>query len=341
MEGRTQRELILEEETLMLLKDHPTYLTDFFYWMSGKAPSTKKKYIDYVLEFLHFCCDELSLEQVEEQDIEKINTSLLNKYVNVIFLKKKKNGSIGRNDTSIVNVKICAVSTFFRFLISQGVVSINICDNIERPRINEKDNITYLEQSEIEEVMSAVDSGVGSHNAITRQSKWKNRDKLLIALPLVTGMRISAMLDINIEDIDFSLNEITVTEKENKRRKFTVAGLMDLIYQWFDERQKLLDKYGGDSAALFITVYGGECKRMTSVSVNNIIKKYSKCTNKHITAHKLRASMATNVYDTTGDIYLVSELLGHKSPETTKKYARASEQKKQEALEHMTSIVRI
>ncbi len=341
MEGRTQREIALEQTTLEHLENQPIYLRNFFYWMSGKAPSTKKKYIDYVLEFLNFCCEELNIKEITEQDVKKIDVSLLNKYMNVIFLKKKNNGSIGRNDTSIVNVKICAISTFFRFLISQGIVTTNICDKLERPRASEKDGLVYLEQSEIEEVMKAVENGTGSSSAILRQEKWKVRNKLLISLPLITGMRISAMLDINIEDIDFKLGEITVTEKENKRRKFVVSGLMDLICDWADERENLLKEYGGDNAAFFICVYGGKCKRMTSVGVNNIIKKYSKCTHKNITAHKLRASMATNVYDTTGDIYLVSELLGHKSPETTKKYARASEQKKQEALKHMTTIVRI
>lgn len=338
MEGRLQREQCIERQTLDFIgRQKETYLEEFFRRMVNKSMTTREKYIRYVVEFIDFCKQHFEADVLSIDIIRQIDLTLMNQYILQISIKQ--DGSMKKNAPTIVNAKISAVSAFFKFWISKGVLTQNLCDLVERLRVPEQDNLVYLEQDEINEVMQNIANGVGSSIAKQRQTTWMLRDKLLIMLPLVTGIRISALLDINVGDINVELGILQVVEKEEKTRSFEIQGLMECIQEWLDQRELIVNARGGENEALFITVYGGQCKRMTATAANKIITKYTASTHKPITAHKLRATMATSLYDATGDIYLVSTLLGHNSTEVTRRYAKVKEDKKRNALNYMSAVV--
>lgn len=331
MGARIEREIELDQKTELRISEAPEYVKAFFYWMNGKSPATKEKYIIYVLQFVDFCKAKLGLSMEDKDDLRKISLDVLNNYVHSISTREV-NGVRVRNEPASINQKICAISTFFNFLVKNEIVDKNPCEKLDRPTIPEKDEIVFLTKEEFSSVLKHIDD--------TKSYKWKSRDRLIFSILGVTGIRISALLDMNMEDIDFSDHSFKVIEKENKHRKFIFPdSLYNCLLTWLKDRQRIIEQYGGEDKAVFISVYGKHCKRLTKDGANYIIKKYSAFLGKKISAHKLRATMATNLLEEVGDIGLVSDLLGHKSPETTKRYARSSEKKKSEALQKMSSYM--
>ena len=142
--------------------------------------------------------------------------------------------------------------------------------------------------------------------------------------------RDTELEDITIDDVDLDKHCVRVTRK----------GGDEAIVYFSDEATEYLEKWllqrsenkkiPKDEHALFIS---SQNKRLCVRSIEKLIKKYAlrSVPLKHITPHKLRATYATNLYEATGDIYLVAETLGHKDVKTTKDhYANMSDKRKEE-----------
>ena len=156
----------------------------------------------------------------------------------------------------------------------------------------------------------------------TYYEKTKERDLALITLFLGTGIRVSECVGLDIEDVDFKNNAVKVTRK----------GGNEMYVYFGDEVEKALRKYlkiregltpvAGHEHALF---YSTQRKRISVKAVENLVKKYTRevTGTKKITPHKLRSTYGTSLYQETGDIYLVADVLGHKDVNTTRKHYAA------------------
>ena len=152
--------------------------------------------------------------------------------------------------------------------------------------------------------------------------KTRIRDVALLTLLLGTGIRVSECVGLDLNDVDFKNNGIKVTRK----------GGNEMVVYFGEEVEKALKRYleeragitplAGHEHALF---YSAQRKRMGVQAVENMVKKYSRqiTTTKKITPHKLRSTYGTALYQETGDIYLVADVLGHKDVNTTKKHYAA------------------
>lgn len=338
MNGRTENDLQIEKKIEKRLENQDETLKEFYSWMNGKSVLTQEKYIYYVIDFIDYCKGKMEVDHIGREDYNKITLAILDEYIK--GLNKSKRNSNGRNGTSIIVTRICAISTFFKFLKTRGIVDSNICEYVDRPKVRQEDHITFLTKEEIKELMDNIERGVGTARSIEYSKKYKTRDRLICLLPIITGMRVSALRNINIEDVDMKNMTVSVVEKENKRRVFQLpeAACREMAI-WIREREKIFKNVKCETTALFVGLYRDECKRLTTGAINSLIKKYSSTIHKKITAHKLRDTFATNLYNETSDIFLVSEMLGHQNPETTKKYVRASDQQKKGAVKIMADII--
>lgn len=326
----------MERQMEALVAEQPDYIKDFFFWMFGKKSTTREKYLKYVIRFIDYCANQLGVETLQADLLCRINEGMVNSYFRSMSLRYEDNKVIGRLSSNTINANICGISTFYEFLVERKLVQENLCDRISRPTIEEKEEVVYLTQEEILQMLNNIDHGVGTSQARAKQFRMRNRDKLLVSLPLVTGIRISALTDINIEDID-AAGVLRVVEKEGKHRVFKLPDMiLKILEEWIKDRELLMQKMKQDHNALFITEKGN---RLGSQGANLIIKKYSEGIDKHITAHKLRATFATTTYEQTRDIYLVAQALGHKSTETTKRYARVSQERITEASQNMCEYI--
>ena len=159
-------------------------------------------------------------------------------------------------------------------------------------------------------------------------NKTQKRDLAILTLFLGTGIRISELVGIDIDDINFSSNEFSIIRKGGKQDILVFgdearAALLDYML----EREKIQAQEGHEQA-LFLSL---QRTRLTVRAVENIVEKYAKIAVplKKISPHKLRSTYGTNLYNETGDIYLVADVLGHKDVNTTRKhYAAVSEDRR-------------
>ena len=163
-----------------------------------------------------------------------------------------------------------------------------------------------------------------------------NRDLCIVMLGVTTGLRVAAITQINIEDIDFNNGTIHVIEKMNKSFDVIVGkNLMEVLKSWICDRQKYFGNV--NTNALFISQFG---RRISYDAVRKLLIKYADgITDKNITPHCLRHTCATNLYEKTGDIYLASAQLHHSNVNTTMRYAEISNNKMKSANDVLDGLV--
>lgn len=200
-----------------------------------------------------------------------------------------------------------------------------ICEDymefIERPKsfeteetVNKREN-GYLTKKETKKFIENV-------NNMKTNDIWKSRNYALIMIFLTTGIRLSAMYKLDIQNIDLENKTITVYEKGGKNRTANIPDqTVEAIKIWIDNRNKLLKDNPEESAFII----SNRKRRMEAESIYILIKKIGKViTGKNITPHKLRATYGTNLYEKTGDIYFVQQAMNHTSPKTTEIYIRGN-----------------
>ena len=191
---------------------------------------------------------------------------------------------------------------------------------IKRVRGEDYVNRTFLTEDDLKEILFVVSCGAGSDRAIAKQEKWRNRDKAIMMLFIQTGIRETALTEINIEDIDFENHIIrSVIEKGHKDKTFYMSDELEkVIYDWICDREEIM-KNNPNEDCLFIS---HEKRRITARSVSNLVKKYTEeALGYSISPHKLRAAFANIMLKKTNEnIYIVQQLLGHSRTETTKIY---------------------
>lgn len=199
---------------------------------------------------------------------------------------------------------------------------------VDLPTIRDK-AIIRLEPNEVADLLDVVQNGDGlTEKQKAYHNKTQKRDLAILTLFLGTGIRISELVGIDIDDINFSSNEFSIIRKGGKQDILVFgdearAALLDYML----EREKIQAQEGHEQA-LFLSL---QRTRLTVRAVENIVEKYAKIAVplKKISPHKLRSTYGTNLYNETGDIYLVADVLGHKDVNTTRKhYAAVSEDRR-------------
>jgi integrase/recombinase XerC len=189
-------------------------------------------------------------------------------------------------------------------------LDINPMTKTKRPKVRTQKPIVFLEQHEINDIL----------DKIRQESKpqFVNRDIALITLGVVTGLRVGALTQVNVGDIDFKENTIHVIEKGGKERYLKFGtNARNALSAWLIDRTT----YFGDAEtdALFISQWK---QRLSTEGVRKLMQKYADGINgKHITAHTMRKSTATNAIKAGVDLQTVAHMLGHENIETTRRYA--------------------
>lgn len=324
MSGRREEELKLENKINLRLKDAPPIVTEYYYSLigSGKSYVTTYHYINYIISFITFIFG----EKCPENFYLKVKPMHVNKYI-ASLRTKEVGGKMERTSDSIKTVQWSALNSFFQFLTAEHIDK-NPVTNTIRPKMKDNPQVTYLEPAEITKMLKNVETKANP--------KMKNRDLCLLKIGFSTGLRASAILQIDIDDIDFKRNHIKVTEKGDYDNYILFGNnLKEQLLAWLADRKR----YFGDCAtnALFVSQLGN---RMSADMLAKLVTKYANgATEKHVTPHVMRHSCATNLYEKTGDIYLCSKQLNHKNVSTTQRYAEISKAKQKEAAHILDNLI--
>ena len=216
-------------------------------------------------------------------------------------------------------------------MLINDIVTKNPADRVKKIKNNEEKNVVYLNEDEIAEIRENIYYCVN-----TEDNQFVNRNLAIFNIGVTTGLRVSAIININVDDIDFKEMSMQVIEKGNKYRTvFIGENTMDSIKKWLVDRDKILKDNNKTSDALFLNSHG---ERITISCIRYMLKRETSFLGKNITPHKLRSTCAMNLYDKTHDIYLVQQQLGHKNIQNTEIYAKASEKRRRDATNILDNI---
>jgi len=255
------------------------------------------------------------LDMVKREDIEE--------YLEYLSLYEKEEKEV-TNDERGKARKLSALRSMYKYFFTSELIKTNAPSLVSPPKIHQKE-IIRLEPDEVANLLDMVEEGEKlTKNQLRFHNITKYRDVAILTLMLGTGIRVSELVGLDINNIDFNTHGILIRRKGGKESTVYFGDeVNDALNDYLEIRLKMIPEPGSENA-LFLSIQN---KRMCVRSVENMVKKYaSNLTSiKKITPHKLRSTYGTSLYRETGDIYLVADVLGHKDVNTTKKHYAAIE----------------
>ncbi|MBE5768134.1 MAG: integrase [Clostridiales bacterium] len=282
------------------------------------------------------------LTSFDDRDLERVSQRDLAVYVEYLTYYVKSDESDGDSFREFVNHdlsikrKLCAVRSFYSFLFRSERISSNVTDLVPLPKIHEKP-IIRLSQPELRKMLEQAATGEGLTEYQQRFQKiTAKRDFAMLSLFLGTGIRVSECVGLNIDDIDLDENAFLVTRKGgNQAVLYFPPEVAEALADYMEQRKEI-EPLEGHENALFLSM---QRRRITQRAVQKLVKKYAAIAaplKPRISPHKLRSTFGTNLYHATGDIYLVADVLGHSSVDTTRKhYADMTQERRQKAAEYV------
>lgn len=278
----------------------------------------------------------------DDKDLDHLNQSDLTAYTEYLtyYLKSNEDHTIPEkvyvNHDLAIKRKLCSIRSFYDYLFKNQRISSNVTELVPLPKIHEKP-ILRLSRKEMEKMLSNAQNGEDLSKGQQRfQRLTAKRDFAMLSLFLGTGIRVSECVGINLEDVNFEENAFLVTRKGgNQVVLYFPPEVADALAEYVEER-KQIEAMPGHEDALFLSL---QRKRISQRAVQKLVKKYAAVAaplKPRISPHKLRSTYATNLYHETGDIYLVADVLGHTSVDTTRKhYADMTDARRRMAAEHV------
>lgn len=279
-----------------------TYLNNFISYLTNN-----KRYSPYTItSYKKDTYDYLEFLKKNNIDIKNSNYKIVEEYSKYLYKKKLSKRSIAR--------KYSSIRTFYNYLEKKNILENNIFNLLENPKKEEK-LPRFINEYELDKMFEIPDN-----------SPKGQRDRLILEILYGTGVRVSELVNIKINDIDFNNNSIKVRGKGNKDRyvfygKYCKEAINNYIK---NGRISLLN--GQTSDYLLLNRFG---KNISVVSIRKILNEIiNKCSlDIKISPHVLRHTFATHLLNEGADIMHVKELLGHSSLSTTSIYTHVTNEK--------------
>lgn len=323
MSGRYEIEMKIDNSVKAQLNRMPTIFTEYYYSLlgSGKSYNTAKEYISRVAKFIQYIYN----DNCPEDFYLNIKPSDINRYISSLRTMRSKRCGQKISD-SYMTVSWSALNSFFDFLVPD-YINKNPVANTSRPKMKDNPDVTFLTEDEVALIIKNAQDNANK--------RMVNRDICILKLGFSTGLRVSAIAQIDIGDVDFKNNRIRVTEKGDKDYfVFISDNMKEQILMWLEDRRRYFSRATTD--ALFVSQ---ECNRISIISIHTMIKKYSKIIDKNVTPHVMRHTCATHLYEKTGDIYLCANQLHHANVSTTQRYAEISIDRQREATNILSKLI--
>lgn len=270
---------------------------DYLKYEKNLSPRTIEKYKYSLIVFEKYMLNKnINLFDVTQYDIMDFLTN---------YFKDKGVSSKTNSITSINN--------FYIYLVKDKRIDINPCENIDRPKMKKRlpDVLT------VNEVDKLLD--------IPLHTKEDYRDKAILEILYATGIRISELTNLKMQDVDFTNKVVRVFGKGSKERIVPINKYaLKYLGMYLDIRGSFLK--GKLTDYMFLNSKGEAISRESfGLELNKIVKKQG--LNKRVTPHMLRHSFATHMLNQGADLRSIQELLGHSDISTTTIYTHVSNEK--------------
>jgi len=278
------------------------FLNDFMNYLSSEkklAQNSLEAYKRDVLEFEGIIREKQNLALGEASNTEVV----------AYLLKLKNDGK----SAATVNRKVASLRAFYNYLTAQKLISANPTANIKSPKIERK-SIEYLTIEEIENLLCKPD-----------QSMKGKRDRAILELLYATGIRVSEVVEMNLEDVNLRMGFVTCTGEHGKARIIPMgrpsrAAVEEYIYE---VREKFIKGAESNEKALFVNYSGN---RLTRQGLWKLLKEYAKLADMEnkLTPQTLRNSFAVHMIQNGADLKSLQELMGHEDISATQIYLSVS-----------------
>lgn len=277
-------------------------------------------------EFLHeknSICAKLEIKDIPFDILEQLTRMDIEEFLEYLSLYQKDGKDI-TNDERGKERKLASIRSFYNYFFENEFIEKNPAALVPMPKKHQKE-IIRLEPNEVAILLDQVEDGTKlTKKELEYHKKTKVRDVALLTLLLGTGIRVSECVGLDISDVNFDVGGIKIRRKGGYEAIIYFGDEVEIaLLDYLEEREHIIPAEGHENA-LFLSLQN---RRIAVRSVEKLVKKYaSRVTNlKKITPHKLRSTYGTTLYQETGDIYLVADVLGHKDVNTTKKHYAALE----------------
>lgn len=278
------------------IREYTTYLRE----ERQSSENTILSYNRDLKGFYHF------MENVGVLEPAKMNRTNIMAYIYELQKQEKSSATISRN--------VASIRSFFQYLFKKGIVTENPAEGMELPKVERKfPEILSLEKVELllEQPNGEVDKEI--------------RDKAMLELLYATGIRVTELISLKMEDINLHLEYIRCgSDAKSRMIPFGTQAKRSLEKYIGQVRKEMLSDQGEET--LFVNCSG---KPMTRQGFWKIIKAYARKAgiDEDITPHMLRHSFAAHLIENGADLRSVQEMLGHSDISTTQMYARMKDQK--------------
>ncbi|WEK55987.1 MAG: tyrosine recombinase XerS [Candidatus Cohnella colombiensis] len=340
----------------------PWYVEKFMnYKLPDLSPSSLLEYIrDYEMFFSWLRAEGLTsagtMSAIPLEDLERLHMDSVDNYR--MFLATKRENA---NSRATISRKLSSLRSLFHYLsqIAEDdnfypLLKRNVMAKVSIKRTQKpKDTAAKLEgkllqEEEITEFINYIKEHYAHDVANNKQAIYAHelnriRDCCIVSLILNSGLRVSELVNLNSDDVDFKKKLVYVYRKGKNDDTFKTPvyfrndAISDLE-QYLSQRD-IRYKAPKKEKALFLAVANGkkEGSRMTKRAIQEMVMKYAKRFGKpFLSVHKLRHSFATDYY-LSNDLYKTQEQLGHASPETTQIYAHLTDKTMAEAIDRRKS----
>ncbi len=309
-------------KTKEIISALPPFVADYF--TSRKSNTTTKTRLSYAYDIRTFFLwlkdnirDFEDIKNITPLLLSKINARDIEEYIDFLQTDAQK-----ANKEKSIARKLACLNSFFTYMVRNDLLDSNPCAKVLKPKIHKDNRIIKMTPDEVSRFLDAIEYGCDSMTKRQRiyLANTKERDLAIATLLLGTGIRVSECVGLNISDIDFENCRISILRKGQKRQYIGMGDeVIDAIKTYLPVRELIVPANPLDQDALFLST---RKTRICVQAIENLIVKYANAigTKEHITPHKLRKTYGTELYNETGDIYLVARALGHESVNTTKNH---------------------
>lgn len=246
--------------------------------------------------------DKVNISKIDKKFIQNLKLADLYAFMNYLQTKDRPNGASARAR------KVATLKSYFKYLHSkEKIISNNIAVDLESPKQGKREAISFTDE-QVEKIFNALDES----------DKFYYRNKCIVTLLLKTGMRVSELRNIKLNDI--MNDKLLITGKGDKQRVIHLnSKCLESIKDYIDNR--ITDSVkDADKEFLFLSNVN---KQISKQGIENMMKQlYSKAglTEKKYVTHTTRHTVGTNIYKNTKDILMVAEVLGHENMNTSRIY---------------------
>ncbi len=278
-------------------------IVDFTEYLQEEKKSSENTVLSYARDLRGFC---RFMKECGILDAAKVNRTNVMAYVYELQKQHKAGATVSRN--------IASIRSFYQFLQRKGIVTENPAADLELPKVEKK----VPEILSLDKVELLLEQPNGDEDK-------EIRDKAMLELLYATGIRVTELISLKVEDINLSLEYIHCGSDAKGRiipigaqAKFSLRRYMEKV------REHMVSKPEED--VLFVNCNG---KPMTRQGFWKIIKSYAKKAGiqEDITPHMLRHSFAAHLIENGADLRSVQEMLGHSDISTTQIYTKLTNQK--------------